>query len=352
MAYVRTRNEAYTAQQWRLVQSVDEGQTWTTLHEETSATNPPVIETDAEDNLYLVRPDFKDGHAYLYRFLAEKEYKEPVITRIDNGAAGKYGMAIDLSRKLLYYASHNGFFAITGLDGTLKQSSLVLVPGPNAQQQYPLLALGADGVLHFAYTTVKNDAYLYWDIHYLRSPDAGGSWQKFSGEALATPLISDDTGPTDRLTRDDEFSSHTWLSSMAIHKDKLHFAYLTQSTPAKQNYFRLNAQTGEREVDVSPKFGGKKLEVMGLDGWFASDGETLFYTSGFGGKITSLRSTDNGETWKDHAQSEATYNTYSISGCRTVTAGGKIIGAFTDQRKEPEISKLYFISQLVADAQP
>src|SRR6185503_9362908 len=95
MTHIRTRNEAYTAQHWRLSWSRDGGRNFTTLHEGTNATNPAVIETDAENNLYLIRPDFADGHAYLYRFRAAQDYREALISRITNGAAGKYSMAFD-----------------------------------------------------------------------------------------------------------------------------------------------------------------------------------------------------------------------------------------------------------------
>src|SRR5262245_30303731 len=70
MTHIRTRNEAYTAQQWRLSRSRDGGRSFETVYEATHATNPPLLESDKADNLYLVRPDFSDGHAYLYRFLA------------------------------------------------------------------------------------------------------------------------------------------------------------------------------------------------------------------------------------------------------------------------------------------
>src|SRR5688572_32987738 len=67
MTHIRSRNEAYTAQQWRLSRSTDGGRTFTTVHEATHATNPPVIETDEAANVYLVRPDFSDNNSYLYR---------------------------------------------------------------------------------------------------------------------------------------------------------------------------------------------------------------------------------------------------------------------------------------------
>ena len=69
--HIRSRNEAFTAQQWRLSRSLDNGATFETLYESVDATNAPAIETDAAGNLYLVRSDFVDGSASLYRFQAE-----------------------------------------------------------------------------------------------------------------------------------------------------------------------------------------------------------------------------------------------------------------------------------------
>ncbi len=48
-------NEDFTAQLWRLSWSRDGGKTFTTLHEATDATNPPVLETDAADNIYVMQ---------------------------------------------------------------------------------------------------------------------------------------------------------------------------------------------------------------------------------------------------------------------------------------------------------
>src|SRR5688572_33371040 len=55
MTHIRTRNEPYTAQQWRLSWSRDGGRTFETLYEATHATNPAVLETDDAENVYLIR---------------------------------------------------------------------------------------------------------------------------------------------------------------------------------------------------------------------------------------------------------------------------------------------------------
>jgi hypothetical protein len=117
MTHIRTRNEPYTAQQWRLSWSRDGGASFETLYEATHATNPPLLESDDADNLYLVRPDFVDGHAYLYRFFATNDYRQPAISRIPNGAAGKFAMVLDRSRGQLCYFAHNNTFHLVGLDG-------------------------------------------------------------------------------------------------------------------------------------------------------------------------------------------------------------------------------------------
>src|SRR5688572_4389997 len=159
LTHIRTRNEPYTAQQWRLSWSRDGGRRFETLYEATHATNPPVLETDDEDNLYLIRPDFVDGHAYLYRFMAAKDFRDPVITRIKGGAAGKYSMALDLNRKQIYYFAHNNTFHRISMTGEVLASTNLLTGGKNAVLQYPLLFLDAEGTLHAAWTTQKNGVY-------------------------------------------------------------------------------------------------------------------------------------------------------------------------------------------------
>src|SRR5215510_2658572 len=188
MTHIRTRNEPYTAQAWRLSWSRDGGRSFTTLYAETNATNPPVLETDLEDNLYLVGPDFLDGHAYLYRFLASDNYRTPVITRIPNGSAGKYSLMLDGARKQLYYFAHNNTFHRLALDGTVLSSTNLLALGKSAILQYPLLSLDTNGVLHAAWTSQAHGRYLYWDIHYLHSPDGGLTWRTMSSRPLSLPV--------------------------------------------------------------------------------------------------------------------------------------------------------------------
>ena len=224
MTHLRTRNDAYTAQQWRLSRSTDGGKTFVTVYEATDATNPPVIETDENNIIYLIRPDFLDGNAYLYRFYPEDDYSEPVITTIPGGSAGKYSMAYDSPRQQLYYSAWGLTFYTIGLDGTIFQKLNQFKAGKNASAQYPIFCMGQDGTLHMAYTTVKHGVYLYWSDHYLKSPDGGESWTKMDGTPITGfPAVVDDGGPTDMISYEEEFESHTWLSNMLAKDGKVHF---------------------------------------------------------------------------------------------------------------------------------
>ncbi|MEA3402361.1 MAG: hypothetical protein U9R79_14080 [Armatimonadota bacterium] len=338
MTYIRRRNDPYTAQQWRLLWSRDGGRSFQTLHEDTHATNPAVLETDAEDTIYLVRPDFADGNSYLYRFLAADDYAEPRISTIPGSSHGKFAMALDPGRRQLYYFSANNTFHAIGLDGEVRSSVRLLQPGPNAVLQYPLLDMSPDGTLFAAWTTQKHGVYLYWDIHVMKSQDGGASWQRLNGRPLEPPIVADDSGPADRITLDDEFECHTWLSSFIAKEGKLHFLYEAQTPEPREHYVRYDLQSGERELDVYPRFGGETLGICRLDGFFATDADRAggpLYCVGTAlsasRRLACVVSYDNGDTWRDYALSAREFgNLYAIGGCRTVTADGFVIGSCTD----------------------
>lgn len=336
MTHIRTRNEPYTAQQWRLSWSKDGGKTFTTVYEATNATSAPAMETDEADNIYLARPDFVDGNAYLYRFLASENYAQPHISTIPNGSAGKYCAMYDGGRKQLYYFAHNNTFHLLGLDGTVRKSYNILQTGSSAALQYPLLSLATDGTLYAAWTTQKHGVYMYWDIHCMQSKDGGETWQKLDGTPLALPVVADQNGPTDRITLDDEFEVHTWLSNFLAKDRKLHFFYQAQTQPSRYHYMRYDLVKAAREIDLSPEFKGEKLSMIGLDGFFAAraslPNSPLYATFNWQGHIACVASDDNGETWYDYAVSEKVFKPYSIGGCRELTSDGCIIGSFTDQQ--------------------
>ena len=307
-AHLRSRNEAFTAQQWRLSRSVDRGAAFGTVYESVDATNPPAIETDAAGNLYLVRSDFVDGSASLYRFRAGDGYAEPDVARIPGGSAGKYCLNLDEARGRLYYFAWGRSLFVLDLEGTVLERQQLTENGDNAGPQYPLAFLDPSGVLHAAWTTLQHGVYMYWDIHYMASDDGARSWRRMDGAPLQIPVPADDTGPTDRITLDDEFEIHSWLSNLIVKDGKAHFAYAAQAESWRQHYVRYDLAAAARDVDLYPTFEGQEIRLASLDGFFASRATLpeapLYYVSSAGGRLGCLASDDNGETWYDYAVSD------------------------------------------------
>jgi hypothetical protein len=329
--HIRTRNDAYTAQQWRLSRSTDGGRTFTTLHEATHATQASPIEIDADGTLHMVRVDFLDGNAYHYRFSAKDNFASPVITKVTGAAAGKHSMVMDQGRQQLYFFAHNNTFHVLGLDGSVKRSVTLITDGPHAILQYPLLAMADDGTLVAAWTTVKKDAYLYWDIHAIRSSDGGETWTTLAGKDLSVPIIADDTGPADLISSTDEFTVHTWLANLIVAGGKIHMVYQAQSQPPKSHYVRYDLASGRRDAHQQPTVGGKSHQFASLDGFFTKDDQRLFLTTAFQGRLVSMMSTDWGLTWTDFAAGPVITNPlYATGGYRNVTPDGMVVGTVTE----------------------
>jgi hypothetical protein len=207
-----------------------------------------------------------------------------------------------------------------------------------------------DGTLHAAWTTQKHGEYLYWDIHHMLSPDGGASWCNLDGQALPLPVTADDSGPALRITLDDEFACHTWLSSFLVKEGRVHFVYLAQTSTPRQHYTRFDVATGKRDVHVQPELRGETIRLQGLDGFFATEsdrlGAPLYVLMQDRGHLACLASYDNGESWHDFAKSKESFHVYSLGGCREVTRDGYIIGTFTDQHGSnvtpDRKSKVYF----------
>ncbi len=345
MTHLHSRNESFTAQRWRLSRSKDGGKSFSTVYESTDATNPPCMETDEAGNLFLARTDFKGADAYLYRFLAEKNYTEPLIASIPGASADKYAMVLDLSKRLIYYHPRHFFYVLT-LDGEIKNRVAVLRHGDNARIMYPLLSLAPDGVLHTAWTTQRHEKYLYWDIHYLATRDSGNTWRRFDGSLVSIPVKDDNSCPTDCISLADEYGSHHWLANLMVKDGKLHFMYASEiSSVNRQHYVRYDLKSGKRDINLYPDFQGKALTIRSLDGFFATRSSLanapLYCIGNCQGRIGCVASDDNGATWYDYALSQQAFVPYSIGGCREISAEGSILGSFTDQRDPP--GKVFFL---------
>lgn len=344
LTYVKSAPENYLAQVWRLMRSTDGGRTFNTFFEETRGTSAPALETDREGGLYLTRPDFVDGNAYLSRFSSPDT--APETTTLVGGSAGKYCSLLDEAHQRIFYFAHNGTFHVTGTDGRVQMTISLLISGPNAVTQYPHLTLSDDGTLYAAWTTNKLNEYLYRSIQAMKSSDGGETWSTLDGQALTLPIVSDDTGPTTRISADDELEVHSWLSSFLWKQGKLHFVYWAKTTPERQRYVRYDAVTGRKELDIEPIFTDQTPDKPNDSGILVTDrnnSESPLYlvsTIDDRKRLACVTSSDNGTTWRMFAVSDhlSPFRTYSIGGARQLTKNGEIIGTFTDV---VESAKLY-----------
>jgi len=354
ITYVQSANDNYMAQKWLLANSSDGGRTFQPLFEETRATSAPALETDRWGGLYLARPDFADGNAYLSRFATPSA--KPVTTTLVGGSAGKYCQLLDEARQRIYYFAHNGTFFVTGTDGVVHKTIRLLVAGPKAVTQYPHLTLGYDGTLYAAWTTNDLNAYLYRSIQAMKTTDGGETWITLDGKPLTLPIVSDESGPTTRISRDDELEVHSWLSAFLFKKDKLHFVYWAQTGPERQRYLRYDAATGQKELDIEPIFARQTPKLPNDSGVLTTDlanpESPLYFVSTLDDRkrLACLASPDNGTTWREFAISDRLFlhRVYSIGGARNQTSEGEIVGTFTDVAKsakvytEPNSGTVYF----------
>jgi len=345
MTYLKEDNEKAPDKPnvWRLMRSIDGGKTFSVVYEGRNNGRAPCIETDRAGNLYLAHPEYgsqtKPRKEFLFhRFLASKKYRSPSISVFDDvGCAAKYTMAHDARRKRFYIATQYGQLLTVGENGKLLSKRSVLNPrGPKGCTQYPLLQVDPAGKLHHAWTTVHRDKSVYWDIHYMLSPD-GSTWFNLKREKLKCPIIPDNTGPTLRVSLLDEFESNTWLSNFMAKDGKAHFIYHARTRPGRQHYMRYDIAGSRRDIHLQSKLRGETITLSGVSGFFASTlakpKSPLYGVIQDKGRIACLASIDNGKTWRDHAKSKAKYGPYALGGAREVTSNGYIIGSFTQGKK-------------------
>ena len=341
LTYIRSRNEDYTAQTWRLMRSTDGARTFSVVYEATDTTSAPAIETDTHDNLYLYRPNWVNRRGYFYRFLADDDYRSPTVTDFGlPSASGKYSMMYDSHRKTFYVAQNPFWFAVLSADGRVLRKTKLWSRGKRANVEYPHLSLAADGTIHLAWTTNVHGKYWYHSVHHMQSPDAGAHWQRMDGTALQAPLQADDPDSAQQVSQTAENDDHTWLANFTAKQGKVHFVYATLDVDSSNfkymNYLRYDAATGRRDVYTTPEFRGETIALNKSSGFFATSAAAqtpLFCVMAADNRIACLASVDQGRTWKDYARGETQYTgAYAISGCRE-TSRGNILGSFTDRHQ-------------------
>jgi hypothetical protein len=351
-AFVKTRNEDYSAQNWRLVRSVDGGRNFSLVAEGIAATNPPVLESDDDGNVYLCRVDWKNNNTAIDCFSSASDYKETRTLDLSGVAGGKFAMSLDRFRKQLCFITLEGVLHRTGMNGAMLPPIKLLIPGEKALLQYPSLHFDERNHLYLCWTTVAHGKYLYYDIHVVRSIDGGQEWQTLAGKPLTLPIVADAGGAADLISTQEEFEVTTWLANALPRYGKLHAIYETQSDVRRYNYVRFDTLQGQEDLRIAPRFGGATLALQGLDGGLASQAKNpeapllAVVKDASHSRLACVRSDDQGNTWKDWAVSEEITNPYAIGTCREITADGAVIGTFTSAIEPSNDnvgkSKLYF----------
>jgi len=329
----------------QLQRSTDGGRTFKTVYQDKLAVAPPTIETDRDNNIYLIYPETGQRRTRFLKFSAHSGYTRPVVSRSYNGvySAAKFASVCD-PRGRLYHATQWGHLLVIDTSGKLLADRHVFKGGGGAGPSYPHLFLDRSGVLHFAMTTADaEDKIPYESIRYLKSPDTGKTWYAMDGKRVSTPTTCAADGPSTMINLPDELKHATWLANMHVKNGKVHFMYLAR-IPGKerQHYMRFDGRTGTREIDSwstwNNRFGGKKLKIHSICGMFASDPARrwgpLFAVGANGRKLAALVSTDNGSTWREHAESRDVGKVWAEGGARAVTRDGQVIGTLATAKPQ------------------
>jgi len=352
-------NPLDTRADWQLLRSRDRGVTVQRVYAgRGDGTHvPPVLEGDAAGNLYVFAPQFTrlvGGDVDLLEFTAASGFATPNRSTIPGMASDKFSAVYDSAHNDFFYAAtgyapgHPARIAVVGTSGEATVGDPLVVNGRDAFLMYPLLGLGDDGTLFLAWTSQalpRISSYLYWDIHFMESPDRGRTWTTAAGRPLALPIPADSTGPADRVSTPGETGTHPWLAGFLPWAGMLHFAYRSGPPAAGEHYRRFNLSQGRIDVVRSPVFRGNTLEVGGLGGYFLrGDGANgarprLYFvgTSPEETRIVVLASDDGGRTWFDYAVSRPGFTKiYSLSGPRRIGPSGHLYGVFTDLKTNDE----------------
>ncbi|MDZ4676339.1 MAG: hypothetical protein SGI74_02425 [Oligoflexia bacterium] len=343
---------------WHLSISVDGGLSWSTLFTSNVTTFSPVVETDENGNIYLMHGNWANGDAHFLKFTSANNFASPVISKIiAGGSAQKFSFIYDQAQGKFYYAAHvsNIKFYVLDMNGNVLNGSNgieLTQPGPEPadselpatfpQASYPQFYLASDGALYLAWTVSAR--WKYRSIHFVMSRDNNRSiWKKPNGQVLSLPIVSDDSGPTDRIS----FTDHTefaWLASFTVKNNKAHFVY-------GKNYIRYDLTNFTSDIQ-SRDLKGSTLGASNMFGFFATkknlSNSPIYYVTSpdTNDEIIVLVSHNNGQTWLDYARSAklpvgASIN--RVGGAREITADGFIVGTFLEQNASLDSMRVRFI---------
>jgi autotransporter-associated beta strand protein len=305
----------------------------------------PTIETDENNNIYLIYPEPDLSRTRFEKFTSANGYTSPTITKTFTQASSssKFASCYDQPRQQFYHATQGGYLYTFDMSGNFVRGMYVYTTGSTgAGPQYPHLFVDDDGVLHFAQTTASTDG-RYDSIRYLKSTDGGQNWKKMDGTAVTTPVSCDaDSGNSTQINLEDEEGAgkNTWLANMHVKNGKVHFMYRARGvSPERQHYMRFDRASGVREIDSYTDFAGgvwkgSSLTINSISGSFASDptnpnGPLFAMAQTASGRVGALISYDNGSTWEDCAQSASVTQVDDVGNSRFSPKYGRVIGTFT-----------------------
>ncbi len=341
MTYILSANDDFTAQHWQLIHSKDGGQSFEVLIDEIAGTNPPVLETDAFDNIYLARPEFSLVDAELFKLQSVNDYAMPSMSvTLPGGKFGKYAMAIDEVDQHIHYFSANGVLNSVDLQST-EVLNRAVINGGAVPPQYALINMGPSGNLHLAWTTQEfNDPFTpYWSVQHMMSSNGGEDWKTLSNDPLTLPVIGDNNGPTDLIANINAEDRSTWLASMLEKNGKLHFVIQiggneSEGIVDKQRYVRYDLTSAQIDAQMYPEFKGEQISFRFSDGFFVTDSNQptspLYVVMNEASRLACLVSYDNGVNWEDYAVGPNMTSPFAVSGSREITSDGYIIGSVTD----------------------
>lgn len=185
------------------------------------------------------------------------------------------------------------------------------------------------------------------------SGDGGHVWKTSINASLLTlPVAADDTGPTNRITLTDEFGPDTFLAAVYARDDSVHFMYDVYEI-TRQHYVRADTISGTITKNIWPTWRAGASELHAFDGFFVSRQDGWLFAAGAGddARLVIFASDDDGETWLDYARSDPMptgYAIYSVSGSRSITPDGYILGAFTEQQY-PNVTNSHFVELFRVD---
>jgi len=339
-----------------LDRSTNGGQTFVEVYNlgATNTTKAPTIESDENNNIYLIYPNPFGSATRFQKFTSANGYASPVVDKTFSQAtsSSKYSSFYDQGRQRLYHATQHGYLFTFDTSGNLIRGQQLFNGGSVAAPSYPHLFVDDSGVIHYAMTMVDANAYVpYIGIRYLKAIDGGASWLTMSNTPVSVPTTSDPSGPATTINLPGEEAYQIWLANMHVKNGKVHFFYRMETNlwnyagagsppliPERQHYMRFDAATGVREIDSWSNFAGGSwkgdtLTVNAVYGCFASDpsdAHSPLYAMFCGSStIAAIVSYDNGSTWHDAAQSPNEATVADVGCARHSPKNGHVIGTFS-----------------------